>query len=120
MSVAATGPGLEAPAGRGLSDASGRPDVVQDAEVILGELDSFGAYLAEKPMLMVASKIDAANRQKLGKLKQYCKKKKLELFPISAVTGEGIDKLKFAMAEKVEELREESLRTSVASQDSGS
>ena len=103
-----------------VSDASGRPDVVQDAEVILGELDSFGAHLAEKPMLMVASKIDAANRQKLGKLKQYCKKKKLELFPISAVTGEGIDKLKFAMAEKVEELREESLRTSVASQDSGS
>jgi GTP-binding protein len=91
-----------------VSDASGRPDAIQDVEVILGELDSFGAHLAEKPMLMVASKIDVANKNKIAKLKQYCKKKKLHLFPISAVTGEGIEKLKFAMAEKVEELREES------------
>jgi GTPase len=97
-----------------VSDASGRPDVLQDVEVILGELDSFGAHLAEKPMIMVASKIDAANKGKLTKLKQYCKKKKLELFPISAVTGEGIEKLKWAMAEKVEAMREESLQSSNA------
>src|SRR6201997_1704167 len=90
-----------------VSDASGRPDVVKDVEIIMGELDSFGAHLAEKPMVMVASKIDAANKEKLTKLKQYCKQKKLQLFPISAVTGEGIDKLKFAMAEKVEEMRRE-------------
>src|SRR5215469_14093580 len=60
-----------------VSDASGRSDVVKDVEVILGELDSFGAHLGEKPMLMVASKIDAANKQKLTKLKQFCKKNKL-------------------------------------------
>ncbi len=30
-------------------------------------------------MLMVASKIDAANQDRLAKLKQYCKKKKLPL-----------------------------------------
>src|SRR5579883_2382770 len=95
-----------------VSDSSGRPDVVQDVEVILGELDSFGAHLGEKPMLMVASKVDAANQDKLAKLKQYCKKKKLALYPISAVTGEGIEKLKWAMAEKVQELREESLQSS--------
>jgi GTP-binding protein len=97
-----------------VSDASGRPDVVRDVEVILGELDSVGAHLAEKPMLMVASKIDAANKDKLAKLKQYCKKKKLPLYPISAVTGEGIEKLKYAMAEKVQELREETAQQPVA------
>ena len=98
-----------------ISDSSGRPDVVKDVEIILGELDCFGAHLAEKPMLMVASKIDAANKQKLTKLKQYCKKKKLELFPISAVTGEGIEKLKWAMAEKLERMREESLQAAAVS-----
>jgi GTP-binding protein len=96
-----------------VSDASGRPDLVKDVEVIVGELDSFGAHLAEKPMLMVASKIDAANKDKLANLKQYCKKKKLELFAISAVTGKGIDELKYAMAEKVEQLREENPQLSV-------
>ncbi len=101
-----------------VSDASGRPNVIKDVEVILGELDSFGAHLAEKPMLMVASKIDAANKDKLAKLKQYSRKKKLQLFPISAVTGEGIEKLKFAMAEKVEELRHEESESSVASRQS--
>ena len=91
-----------------VSDASGRSDVVNDFGVIMGELDSFGAHLAEKPMLIVASKTDVANKDKLAKLKQYCKKKKLPLYPISAVTGEGIEKLKFAMAEEVARLRAQS------------
>ncbi len=30
---------------------------------------------------MVASKIDVANKEKLAKLKRYCKKKNLELYP---------------------------------------
>jgi GTP-binding protein len=96
-----------------VSDSSGRPDVLQDVEVILGELDSFGAHLAEKPMLMAASKIDVANKDKLAKLKRYCKKEGLELYPISAVTGKGIEELKWAMAEKVEELRKQSLAEAV-------
>ena len=91
-----------------VSDASGRPDPVKDVEVIAEELASFGAHLEEKPMIMVASKIDVANKDKLAKLKRYCKKKNLELFPISAVTGKGIDELKYAIAEKVEELRSQS------------
>ena len=88
-----------------VSDGSGRPDPVKDFEVIMGELESFGAKLEEKPMLVAASKIDVANKDKLAKLKRFCKKQGLELFPVSAVTGKGIEDLKFAMAEKVEEAR---------------
>jgi len=90
-----------------VSDASGRPDPVKDVEVITGELASFGADLEDKPVMMVASKMDAVNKDKLAKLKRYCKKHKLELFEISAVTGTGIEALKFAMAKKVEEARKE-------------
>jgi GTPase len=93
-----------------VSDASGRPDPVKDVEVISGELASFGAHLEEKPVIMVASKIDALNQDKLAKLRRYCKKHKLELFEISAVTGAGTEALKWAMAKKVVEVRKEQTR----------
>ena len=66
-----------------VSDGSGRPDVVKDVEVILGELASFGAGLEKKPTLMVASKIDVANPEKLKKLKAWATRKKMKLYPIS-------------------------------------
>jgi len=88
-----------------VSDSSGRSDVVNDFEVIRGELESFGAHLEDKPMIMVASKIDVANKDKLAKLKRYAKSKGLELYPISAVTGKGVEELNYAMADRVEALR---------------
>src|SRR5208337_1949089 len=88
-----------------VSDASGRPDPVKDVEVIMGELASFGASLETKPVILAASKIDVANRDKLAKLKRYAKKRSLDFFPISAVTGKGIEELKYAMADKLDEIR---------------
>lgn len=90
-----------------VSDASGRPDPVKDFDVIMGELESFGAGLEAKPMIVVASKIDIANPEKLTKLRRYCTRKKLKLFAISAVTGEGVDKLKYGIGEEVVKLRAE-------------
>jgi GTPase len=98
-----------------VSDSSGRPDVTKDVEVILGELESFGAGLEEKPMIMVASKIDVANKDKLSALKRYCKKKKLKLYEISAVTGKGIKELIHAMADALARLRAESESTQAIS-----
>jgi len=93
-----------------VSDSGGRPDPIADFNVIMGELKSFGSFLDLKPMIVVASKIDAANLEKLKKLKAFCKRKKLDLFPISAVTGEGVEALKFAMAARVKSVREEEKR----------
>jgi GTP-binding protein len=95
-----------------VSDSSGRDEVLKDVEVIVGELASFGAHLEEKPMLMVASKMDVANKEKLAALKKYCQKKRLKLYEISAVTGKGIEELKYAIAKQVEALRERDLKTS--------
>ena len=95
-----------------VSDASGRPEPTKDYEVITNELANFGAGLDNKPTIVVASKIDAANKDKLAKLKRYCKRKKLELFAISAVTGEGVDELKWEMARRVEAVRNQKLAAS--------
>jgi GTP-binding protein len=89
-----------------VSDSSGRPDPVEDFKVISGELKSFGHGLDEKPMIVVASKADVANPDKLKKLRAMAKRKKLPFYEISAVTGLGIDKLKYAIGERVHELRE--------------
>jgi GTP-binding protein len=100
-----------------VSDSSGRDEVLKDVEVILGELASFGAHLEAKPMLMVASKMDVANQDKLAALKKYCKKKRLKLYEISAVTGKGIEELKYAIAQQVQALRERDLKTSQQEQE---
>ena len=62
---------------------------------------------------MVASKIDVVNKDKLGVLKKYAKKKKLKVYEISAVTGKGIEELKYAIAEEVQGLREKDLNEPV-------
>jgi GTP-binding protein len=88
-----------------VSDASARPDPVEDFKIIMGELESFGHGLDEKPMIVIASKADVANPEKLKKLKAMAKRKKLDFYEISAVTGLGIEKLKYAIGERVRELR---------------
>jgi GTPase len=85
-----------------VSDASGRPDPVEDFRVIQGELKNFGHGLDEKPMLVVASKADAANPDKLKKLKGMAARRKLPFYAVSAVTGRGIEELKFAIGERVQ------------------
>jgi len=65
-------------------------------------LKSFDPTLAAKPTILVAAKADVANPDKLKKLTTFAKRKKLPLYTISAVTGEGIEKLKYALADAVE------------------
>jgi GTP-binding protein len=102
-----------------VSDASGRPDPVDDFKVINKELASFTSGvittdsdgfpddsgdppvpnhpLANKTMIVCATKIDSANPEKLKKLMTHVKRRKLEFHAISAVTGQGIDELKWSL-----------------------
>jgi GTP-binding protein len=82
-----------------VSDASGR-DPVSDFHVILAELESFSPKLLEKPMLLVASKIDVAqDADRVASLRELARLRGLPFFEISSVTGQGIDALKHAMSE---------------------
>jgi GTPase len=90
-----------------VSDSSERPDPVEDYKVITAELKSFDPALAAKPTILVAAKADIANPEKLKKLTAMAKRRKLKLFTISAVTGEGIEPLKYAIAELVAKHRPE-------------
>jgi GTPase len=89
-----------------VSDASAtegtdRPDPVADFKTITAELASFDPALAAKPTIAVAAKIDVANPDKLKKLTAFARRRKMPFYAISAVTGEGIDKLKYAIADLV-------------------
>jgi GTPase len=89
-----------------VSDGSGRESPVDDFKVIQGELASFGHGLDEKPMMVVASKADVANPAKLKKLQAMAKRRKLPFYAISAVSGQGVDALKYAIAAEVKRVRE--------------
>jgi GTP-binding protein len=89
-----------------VSDGSGRESPVDDFKVIQGELAHFGHGLDQKPMIVVASKADVANPEKLKKLQSMAKRRKLPFYAISAVSGQGVDALKYAIAAAVERVRE--------------
>ena len=84
------------------SSASDR-DPVRDFEIICGELSNFSAELAAKPMLVVATKLDATqDRARLDNLRAYCASRALDFFAISSATGEGVPELVRAMADALE------------------
>ena len=84
-----------------VSDTSGR-DPVHDFDTVMAELAAFDADLAAKPMLVVATKMDAAqDAERVDALRRTAVQHGLPFFPISSVTGEGLDALRYAMAERV-------------------
>jgi len=89
------------------SDASDR-DPVRDYEIICGELRAFSpeaSGLAAKPMIVVATKLDATtDRARLDKLRAFCHEHGIEFHAISAVAGGGVKELVRAMADALERI----------------
>ncbi|PMP71778.1 MAG: GTPase ObgE [Thermodesulfovibrio aggregans] len=77
-------------------------DPVQDFEKIQKELELYNTALTEKPFAVVGTKIDISyKRQRLNRLKEYCEKRGIDFFPISAVKKEGIDELLKYLSERL-------------------
>jgi GTP-binding protein len=57
--------------------------------------------LAYKAMIVAATKIDIANPEKLKRLAAHVRRRKLEFHAISAVTGQGIEELKWSLARRL-------------------
>ena len=84
-----------------VSEASGR-DPAHDFETVMAELASFSEDLAAKPMILVGTKMDAAqDPARVESLRRIADERNLPFFKISSVTGEGLEDLKRAMAERV-------------------
>src|SRR3984957_19242046 len=86
------------------SDASDR-DPVRDFEIISGELAAFSEKLADKPVMVVATKLDATtDRIRFEKLRKFCNERGLEFHAVSSASGEGIPQLVRAMADALDRL----------------
>jgi GTPase len=86
------------------SDANDR-DPINDFEVIENELRSFSEEIAEKPMVVVATKLDATvDRSRIDKLRAYAEKRGLPFFAISSASGEGVQNLVRGLADMLDRL----------------
>jgi len=82
-----------------VSDASGR-EPAEDFRIVLEELARFSPALAAKPMFVVASKMDAAqDATRVASLRAAAARLGLPYYEISSVTGQGIEELKYNMAQ---------------------
>ena len=83
------------------SDFTGR-DAGHDFDVIMDELSCFSEELAHKPMIVVASKIDACqDESRVEAVKAKADEHNLPFLKISSVTGEGLDELRYALSVQV-------------------
>jgi GTP-binding protein len=86
-----------------LVDLSTNEHPDEDAEVIARELQLYSATLAEKPRIVVGSKLDSAIEGNPEKLRAYAAKNGFAYHEISAVVGDGVRELVRMLARVVRE-----------------
>ena len=86
-----------------LVDLSANETPEEDAEVIARELSLYSGTLAEKPRIVVGSKIDSEVPGNSEKLRAYAESKGFEYLQISAVVGDGVRELVRRLARFVRE-----------------
>ena len=85
-------------------------DPVADYTSINKELALYSKELAKKPQVVAANKLDMPGAKKNYELlKKHLAKKKVKLFPIAAMKGEGLKELVFEVFKKYKKLKDKSL-----------
>jgi GTP-binding protein len=82
-------------------------DPYEDFTVINKELENFNKKLIKKPMIVIANKMDMPDSEK--NLKEFKKKVKCEVYPISAINSEGIDNVLIKLADLLDTVEDEPL-----------
>ena len=89
-----------------VSSASGR-DAVGDYEAINRELLAYDPQLAERPQIVVATKIDALDEpERLENLRRRAGEDGREFYAISSVTNTNVRELVFAVSQALDAMRE--------------
>ena len=92
-----------------VSGVEGR-DPVQDFNIVNEELKKYSEKLANRKQIIVANKIDSMQDESLyNKLEKMAKEKNIEIWKISAVTGEGVNELLHHVADVLKELPKEEI-----------
>lgn len=74
-------------------------DPIQDFDSINRELEAYNPILAKRPQVVAANKLDLPGAEEnYEKLASHIKDE-FDIFPISAVTGQGLDSLMFKVSE---------------------
>lgn len=82
-------------------------DPKKDFEIINKELTAWNPDMAKKPQIVALNKVDVTEaKERLPMLLEFFKSKDIPVFPISAATGEGLDKLVKYVGRMVARLRE--------------
>jgi GTP-binding protein len=81
-------------------------DPVRDIETIERELHSYNPELAAKPQILVLTKSDAVqDTARSDAVRAYAKGRRLDCLVISAVAGEGLDRLIGQVRDRLDEVR---------------
>ncbi len=92
-----------------LVDLASPSPLDERVDTIRGELEAHTQPLENRPWLLVGTKLDAVGDREaaLGEMTQVASHYGVQSMAISAVTGEGIDRLVGLVFERVEEVRKE-------------
>ena len=80
-------------------------DPVEDVYAIHKELEAFNPAIMKKPILIAANKVDASGyleEDPVARLKAEFEPQGFEIYPISAVTGQGVKELLYAVRHLLE------------------